>query len=125
MAAAVERQGLAGDAAVVRHELDLTDLAPGLLHGFDVSASVCTLTQLVAGSLQDHRAEPDRLVFDVVRARNFFVGTNPFVVERVVVDLPGVCDATREGAWRWQLSDTRSFLVWAMSWRRAVRSRPG
>jgi hypothetical protein len=55
-----------------------------------------------------------------LRERNFFTGTNPLVVrDRVEALAPRASLGVRlQGLWRWHLSATRAYLVYALAFRR-------
>lgn len=57
------------------------------------------------------------LMTDVLAARNFFTGMNPFVVVHRLQALGshGVHDVSLVGPWRWRISDARAYLVYALA----------
>ncbi len=116
------------DSAVKRaHENDAVDL------GLAVSAAHVRLlvelvrpegcgvlvTELVSSDtfpeLNEMRA--DRLgsaTLHLIAKRNFFTGTNPFVLTRMVESDPKVAWACVTAPWRWRIGTDRSYLAYAI-----------
>lgn len=63
------------------------------------------------------------LMTRLVAERNFFTGLNPFVIERLLKEDPGLAPSVARSAfhspWIWQLGPTRAYLTFAISFQRA------
>jgi hypothetical protein len=63
------------------------------------------------------------LMTKLVATKNFFTGLNPFVIERLLKQDPGLAPLVARSAfhppWIWQLAPTRAYLTFAISFLRA------
>jgi hypothetical protein len=60
----------------------------------------------------------EQAMSDLVAARNFFTGTNPYRICEILGNLPGVRDVTLEDPWLWPVTPDRSHLTYAVVARR-------